>query len=117
MVFLNQTVHSPLMPDHTTSQYKWPSKVLRYKISCPFQRMLVVKHEAQIDWSKHRIESAEALDSFLREVMVPSLKDWITPNHPKSHYCKSLHLERMLANPAPHIDVARRIRQREGSRL
>lgn len=77
--------------------------------------MLVVKHEAQIDWSRHRIESAEALDSFLREVMLPSLRDWITPDHPKSHYCKSLHLERMLANPAPHIDEARQIRQREGT--
>jgi hypothetical protein len=77
--------------------------------------MLVVKHEAQIDWSRHRIESAEALDSYLREVMLPSLRDWITPNHPKSHYCKSLHLERMLANSAPHIDEARRIRQRKGN--
>ncbi|MCX6839779.1 MAG: hypothetical protein NTX35_18510 [Verrucomicrobia bacterium] len=102
------------MPDHPTSQYKWPSKVLRYKISCPFQRMLVVKHEAQIDWSRHRIESAEALDSFLREVMLPGLKDCITPDHPKSHYCKSIHLERMLANPAQHINQAKQIRQCDG---
>jgi len=96
------------------SQYKWPSKVLRYKITCPFQRMLVVKHEGQIDWSGQRIESAKALDRYLREVMLPSLKEWITQKHPKSHYCKTLHLERMLANPAQHINQARQIRQREG---
>lgn len=103
------------MPDHhPTFQYKWPSKVLRYKISCPSQRLLIAKHESQIDWSGHRIESGEALDHYLREVMLPGLKDCITPDHPKSHYCKSIHLDRMLANPAPHINEARQIRQREG---
>jgi len=33
-----------------SASYKWPRKVLRYKITCPFQPMLVVKHEAQIAW-------------------------------------------------------------------
>ena len=40
---------APTIPAVTAS-YKWPGKVLRYKITCPFQRMLVVKHEAQIAW-------------------------------------------------------------------
>ena len=98
------------MPD----DIKWPQKVTRYRIQCPFQRLLIAKHESQIDWSGHRIENGEALDGYLRQVMLPGLKDCIMPDHPKSHYCKSIHLERMLANPAPHINEARQIRQRDG---
>jgi hypothetical protein len=101
-----------------TASYKWPSKVLRYKITCPFQRMLVVKHEAQIDWDGQihgtRIESAQALDAHIKDVMLPALHRWMDPGDEKSHYCRQIDLEKMLANPAPHIQEARDLRNREG---
>ena len=68
------------MPDAPVpASYKWPSKVLRYRITCPFQRLLIVKHEGLIDWSGHRIESAEALNEFVKEVMLPALHSWMDP--------------------------------------
>jgi hypothetical protein len=95
-------------------EYNWPQKIRRYRITCPFQRILVVKHEALIDWSGCRIESAESLDHHLREIMLPNLQAWISPDHPQNHYCKSISLEKMLANPAPHIDEARKIQRSDG---
>lgn len=81
-----------------TASYKWPSKVLRYKITCPFQRMLVVKHEAQIDWDgqihRTRIESVQALDDHIKEVMLPAIQRWIDPADEKSHYCRQIDLEK-----------------------
>ena len=108
----------PDAPAPATTSYKWPSKVLRYKITCPFQRMLVVKHEAQIDWDgqRHgtRIESTQALDAHIRDVMLPALHRWMDPGDEKSHYCRQIDLEKMLANPAPHIQEARDLGRREG---
>jgi len=94
--------NAPAIPPATVS-YKWPSKVLRYKITCPFQRMLVVKHEAQIDWDGHihgtRIESVQALDAHIKDVMLPALHRWMDPADEKSHCCRQIDLEKMLANP------------------
>jgi hypothetical protein len=104
---------APTIPAVTAS-YKWPSKVLRYKITCPFQRLLIVKHEGQIDWSGHRIESAEALNEFVKDVMLPAIHRWMDPADEKSHYCRQIDLEKMLANPAPHIQEARDLRKSEG---
>jgi hypothetical protein len=60
-----------------SASYKWPRKVVRYKITCPFQRLIIVEHEGPIDWSGHRIESAEALYEFIKEVMLPGLHRWM----------------------------------------
>ena len=98
------------MPD----DYKWPQKVRRYGISCPFQRVLVVKYERQIDWSGCRIESPEALNQHLREVLLPRLQELILETSSRNYFCKTIPLERMLANPAPHIDEARSILARGG---
>ncbi len=99
-------------------QAKWPNKVLRYKITCPIQRMLVVKYEGQIDWDgrRHgqRIESGKALDAHVREVMLPAIRRWMDPDAVGNHYCKRLDLDKMLANPAMHIQEARLIRLHEG---
>jgi hypothetical protein len=93
-----------------TVSYKWPSKVLRYKVTCPFQRMLVVKHEAQIEWDGQihgtRIESVQALDDHIKEVMLPAIQRWMDPGDEKSHCCRQIDLDKMLANSAPHIQVA-----------
>jgi hypothetical protein len=96
------------------AEYNWPQKVRRYQITCPFQRILVAKYEAQIEWNKRRIQSPEALDAHIREVMLPKLQSWISPDHPESHYCKTVNLSRMLANPAPHIAEAQRIAEQKG---
>jgi hypothetical protein len=53
---------------------KWPRKVTRYRIQRPFQRLLIAKHEKQIDKSSHRIESGEPLDRYLREGLGPQIR-------------------------------------------
>lgn len=58
--------------------YIWDRKVLRFQITFPFQRPLIVKHEGQIDWSGQRIESSGVLDHYMSDDMLSSLKVWIT---------------------------------------
>ena len=98
--------------------YKWPQKIARYDIRCSFQRLLVAKHEREIEWSgrdgREGIESPEALNRHIREVMLPRLKERISVDGEKNHYCRNLNLDRMLANPAPHLVEARGIRETRG---
>ena len=97
------------------SAYTWPQKVRRYQIICPLQRILVAKHEAQIDWNKQRIQSPETLDQHIREVMLPTLHSWISKDHPESHYCKTINLPRILGTAGPLAMQARQIADIEGS--
>ena len=88
---LSTNSHPILMPEQIAiPQAKWPNKVLRYKITCPIQRMLVVKYEGQIDWDgrRHgqRIESGKALDAHVREVMLPAIRSLRTMVFPCLRY-------------------------------
>jgi hypothetical protein len=94
-------------------EYNWPTKVRKFGLESIFQRILVAKYENLIDWNGERIESAGALDEHLREVMLPKLKRRITQEDKKSYYCRSIDLEKMLQNPAPHIQEARTIRDQQ----
>lgn len=50
--------------------YNWDRKMLRFQITCPFQRPLVVKHDGQIDWSGQRIESSGVLVRYVPVILV-----------------------------------------------
>lgn len=95
-------------------EYNWPTKIRRYGITDACQRFLVAKYESIIDWNGDRITSPEDLDRHLRKKMLPKLRHRMDPDRPDSHYCREINLEHMLQNPAPHIDVARRIRGNDG---
>ena len=84
-------------------EYKWPTKVKRYGIECPYQRFLIVKYEAVIDWNGDNITTPEALDKHICEKMLPALKKRIDAESPESHYCRNINIEPMLANPAPTL--------------
>lgn len=101
------------MPE-TEPTYKWPAKVVRYKITCPFQRFMTAKYESIIDWNGARITSPEALDQHIREKMLPALRQRMEPASDKTCYCRTINLAHMLANPAEHIQQARTIRDRQG---
>ena len=95
--------------------YRWPVKVARYGITCPFQRLLVAKYESVIDWSGDRIQSPESLNRHLRAVMLPKLKRRLHSTGQESHYCRSINLDQLLTHPAPHIEEARRLRMTLGA--
>jgi hypothetical protein len=95
-------------------EYNWPSKIKRYGIACPYQKFLVAKYESIIDWNGDRITSPEALDKHVREKMLPALKKRIDPEAKESHFCRTINLAHMLANPAPHIEEARKIQAQSG---
>lgn len=94
--------------------YNWPSKIKKYGITCPFQRVLVAKYENQIDWNGDHITTTCALDRHIRERMLSTLHQRIEPSSERSNYCLNINLDHMLANPAPHLDKARQIRHSKG---
>lgn len=96
-------------------EFNWPSKIKRYGITCPHQKFLVAKYESIIDWNGDRIESPEALDKHIQEKMLSALKKRINPESEESHYCRTINLAHMLANPAPHIEEARKIQAQSGA--
>lgn len=92
----------------------WQQKAQRYKITDPYHVFLIAKYEDLIDWNGAKVQSPEALDAHLKEVMLPRLKERITEGTKRSHYCTRIDLARMLQNPAPHIEEARKIRSQGG---
>lgn len=94
--------------------YNWPVKIVKYGITCPFQKFLVAKYESLIDWNGGRITSAEALDAHIRETMIPDLRRRLDPEDKKSHYCRAINLAAVLNNPAEHFNEVRGIHQRDG---
>lgn len=94
--------------------YSWPSKIRKYGITCPFQRVLVAKYENQIDWNGALITTPVALDRHICERMLPVLRQRIDSGSERNHYCLTVNLDHMLANPAPHLDKARQLRQCKG---
>ena len=95
-------------------EYNWPSKIKRYGITCPYQKFLVAKYESIIDWNADSITTPEALDTHICKKMLPALKKRVDPKAEESHYCRTLNLSHMLANPAPHIEEARKIQAQSG---
>lgn len=52
--------------------YRWPSKLRKFKIDDPFQRLLVAKYEDDIPWQSPVVDPA-SLDDYLNNHLLPEL--------------------------------------------
>ena len=84
-------------------EYRWPRKVERYGLTCPFQRFLVAAYEGLVDWKRHREAwNGERLDVYVREHLLADLKpiqpdpeNSDTPFH-RAYYIREVNPEKLL---------------------